>query len=271
MIRRLFLLPLVALIIILADLIAPSSAEAQPSLISASPAPDSVLAASPTEIILTFDRILVISGTTIEITNEQGDRIETGSVNIDPANRFLVMASVPTLIEGRYTVRYEAASVGSSTRIAGSYQFTVDLPPPRLTLITPVDGQSYQTGSVTLKMGAEFFEFGLYDNRIRIYVDDGLEAEIRALEYEITGLEPGVHQITIVLAQFEAQEIPETAITVHIAVAQPDPETAGSNEAAQASGDPALRLEPSHLIATIITTLVLLGIGLWLGRMTYPG
>ncbi len=242
-------------------------ASAQPVLVDASPAPGSTLIAPPQTVILTFDRILSGQGTTIRITDERGQRVDQNDTHLDPTNRFRASISLQTLIEGRYTVSYTVAAVGSSTVLVGSYEFAIDLPPPTLALIAPVDGQAFGAGIVPLQMQVQYFDFGLYNNRIRLYVDDGLYAELRTLSYDLESLPPGVHKITAVLAQFEDQELPETAVTVTIAITQPDPESEGREQAAVAPPDPGLQLTIPQLVGTILATMVLLWLGIWLGRL----
>jgi methionine-rich copper-binding protein CopC len=249
-----------------ACLVAAAPAHAQPVLIDASPAPSSVLIASPQEIILTFDRALVAEGTSIRVTDESGQRVDDGEMRIDPANRFATSVGLQPLPEGRYNVVYTAVGVGSSTVQIGTYEFTVDLPPPTLEQVTPVDGDAFDTGTIPLQMRVQNFNFAQYESRIRVYVDGRLDAELRSLDYSIEGLSPGVHEIRTVLARFENEELPETAITVHVAVAQPDPESEGLEHAAQLPPDSGLQLTLPQTIGLVLLTLALLGLGLWLGR-----
>jgi methionine-rich copper-binding protein CopC len=235
---------------------------AQVALVRSSPAPDAVLPAPPEMITLTFDHPLADQGSTIRVTDEAGERVDDGDAHLLSDDRHTLTVNLSLLIEGIYTVSYTAAGLGYSTVAAGSYSFVVDLPPARLMLERPVDGQAFESGSVPLEMDVAFFDFGLYDNRIRVYVDGELEAELRALTYEIDRLEPGVHEITVVLSQFEDQELSDTATTVHIAIAQPDPD----GEPQQADMEPtAPQIGPVMAGMAIILALVLLALGVWLG------
>jgi methionine-rich copper-binding protein CopC len=261
----------VSAILLFSALIYAAPAHAQPVLRDASPPPEAVLSTPPAEITLTFDRILSDTYTSIQVINEAGERVDKRDSAIDPANRFVVRVSLPPLFEGRYTVSYTASGLGSSTIVSGSYQFTVDLPSPRLALLTPVNGQAFESGDIPLEMRVDFFDFGLYNNRIRIYVDGVLVTEVRALSYTIEGLSSGVHEIKTVLAQYDDQELADTAITVYVAVAQPDPESEGRELAALAPPDPGLRLTTAQLIAAIALTAILLGAGIWLGHTMESG
>jgi methionine-rich copper-binding protein CopC len=242
-------------------LVGTSPAYAQVELVESSPAPEAVLLAPPDRITLTFSHPLSDQGSSIVVTDEAGDPVDKGDTHVLPDDRHTLLVSLPLLIEGTYTVTYTAAGLGYSTVAMGSYQFTVDLPPSRLMLETPVDGQSFESGPVPLEMKVEFFDFGLYGDRIRVYVDGELQAEVRALTYDLD-LAPGVHEITVVLAQFEDQELPDTATTVHIAIAHPGTDQ-GSGEA---DGDwEAPQIRPVMAGAAIIAALALLALGVWLG------
>lgn len=258
----------VAGVVLLPALLTGTPVYAQPVLVDASPAPEAVLPAPPEQIILTFSHPLRDQGTTVQVLDEEGERVDNEDAHVRPENRHTLVVTLPPLFEGVYTVTYTAAGAGDSTLAVGSYQFTVDLPSPRLALLTPVNGQAFESGSIPLQMQVEFFDFGLYNNRIRVYVDGELDAELRSLEYEIEGLEPGVHEITTVLAQFEDQELPETAITVYIAVARPEPELTEGQAAAVASPDAGLQLSLPQVILLAAVTLLLLAVGVRLGLLS---
>jgi len=238
-----------------------SPAYAQVELVESSPAPEAVLLAPPDRITLTFSQPLSDQGSSIVVTDEAGDPVDKGDAHVQPDDRHTLLVSLPALIEGTYTVTYTAAGLGYSIVTMGSYQFTVDLPPSRLMLETPVDGQSFESGTVPLEMQVTFFDFGLYGNRIRVYVDGELQAELRALTYDLD-LAPGVHEITVVLAQFEDQELADTATTVHIAIAQPRTDQ-GSGGADGNWQSPQIR--PVMAGAAIIVALALLALGVRLG------
>lgn len=242
-------------------LVGTSPAYAQVELVDASPAPEAVLLAPPESITLTFSHPLSDQGSSIVVTDEDGEPVDKGDTHVLLDDRHILLVSLPVLIEGTYTVTYAAAGLGDSVVTMGSYQFIVDLPPSRLMLETPVDGQSFESGLVPLEMNVTFFDFGLYGNRIRVYVDGELQAEVRELTYDLD-LAPGVHEITVVLAQFEDQELLDTSTTVHIAIAQPrTDQTAG-----EADGNwEAPRIRPVMAGLAIIAALALLALGVWLG------
>ena len=258
----------VILMILATALVQAAPAYAQAELIAAFPEPDAVLPASPNKVVLTFNRVLLTNGTTVHVLNEQGEQVDQRDVAVDPTNRFEVTVSLPTLPEGAYRVRYVASTLGASTIAVGEYQFTIKLPPPTLKLLNPPDGAAFEGEPVQLEMQVEFFDFGLYNNRIHLYIDDEFVEELRSLEYEVPDLEPGVHKLQVVLAQFDGEELPNTETVIYIAVANPDIEARGRELAAAAPTDPGLQLSTWQLIGVIVTTVVLLAFGIWLGYIT---
>src|SRR2546430_2282218 len=104
-----------------ASLLMALPAKAQPVLVSASPAPDSVLDAPPQSIDLIFDRALSADATTLELRSQDGTLVSTDKVIIDPANRFHASLKIPSLIPGIFEVHYTASGIGGSTLAVGSY------------------------------------------------------------------------------------------------------------------------------------------------------
>lgn len=240
---------------------------AQPVLVEASPAPNSILTAAPERIELTFERSISASGTTIEVRSEDGTFSVSNRLLIDPTNRFKVSMELPSLVDGVYQVHYAARGIGGSTLAVGSYTFTIDPPDPELELVQPVNGTAFaHDESIILELRTQNFEFGFFNNRIRIYIDNELHDEIQATSYQIDDLAPGVHEIRTVLVKLDDTEFPETENTIIVAIAQEDRETEGRIEAAAAEPDPGLNLTLPQAAGIIILTLILLGIGIWLGR-----
>jgi methionine-rich copper-binding protein CopC len=239
---------------------------AQPSLREASPAPDAVLPGLPDLVRLVFDHALDDQGTTIRVVDGEGKRVDNKDARVDPANRFEVSATLPPLVDGEYTVEYTATALGGSTMLVGSYTFTINLPGPTLALLTPVDGQAFESGTIPLELGVEFFDFKLFENRIRVYVDRKLRAELRGFDYEIEGLSPGVHEIRVVLARLEDEELDDTAIVVRVAVARHDEVMEGWESARLAEPDHGLQLSLPELVGVVAATILLLAVGIWLGR-----
>ncbi len=267
MVRRRLLLSVLGLFLLFMVMGA-APVQAQPVLVDASPPPDTTLSESPSSVTLTFDRALSDTGTWITVSGEGGERFDREDGHVDPTNRFILTATLEPLPEGRYTVVYHAASPGNSTIAAGQYQFVVDLPDPSLEMLSPVSGQAFDGPVIPVEVQVHHFDFGLYDNRVRVYVDGKLYTELRDTTGLIEGLAPGVHEIKTMLARFEDEELPDTASVAYIAVAQPDAEAEGRILAAAAPPDPGLRLAPHQWAGVAVLALALLGAGVWLGRST---
>jgi methionine-rich copper-binding protein CopC len=263
---RAFFLPVIGLAVLSSLLVVVTPAHAQAAVVAAMPAPDQAVSAPPSEVRLTFDHPLLDQGTSLSVTSEAGDRVDNQDSQIGPNNRFELVVTLPPLPEGRYIVMYVVASVGSSTILTGSYQFIIDLPNPAISLVTPKPGQVFNPGPVPIEFQTQYVDFSKDNSRIRLYVDGALYAEMYQLTGQITDLPAGVHELRIVLRQADGREPPGTSSTLYIAIANPDPEIAGREAAAIAPGDPGLQLTPLQLVAVIVATFVLLGIGLWLGN-----
>ncbi len=232
-------------------------------LVEAFPPVDSVQASPPPEIRLRFDRPLNDVGSSIQITDETGHAAAINPSAVDPSDQTVIFASLPALVEGIYTIHYQLAALGSSTISVGSYQFAIDLPPPVLSLTRPLSGQSFPEGTaVPLQMETRFFDFSLYNNRVRIYVDGSLQEEIRSLNYSLTGLSPGVHEVKVILVQLEDTELPATTNIIYIAVAHSDSQLTASGAFSASSR----RLTLRQTIVAILITLILVASGVWLGR-----
>ena len=148
--RRLFA-PIVALLIAL--LIDPAmTAQAQSRLLRATPAQNSVVNLPPSEVRLVFDHPLLAQGTSIRVTDDEGEQVDRGNGRIDPADPFALIVELPVLFEGEFTVTYTAATVGSSTILSDSYTFAIDLPNPVLNLNVPANGQAFDPGPVPVRL-----------------------------------------------------------------------------------------------------------------------
>lgn len=238
---------------------------AQPVLLSANPAPGAVLRDLPASVELVFDRALDDVGTWITVTDSAGNRYDRQNEQVDPSNRFRVTVVLNVLLEGQYTVNYQATSIGGSTTVSGSYNFTIDLPEPDLLLLSPERGYVSEDPALKIVLQTRFFDFGIYNNHVHLYVDGKLEAELRQTEYTVSGLSPGVHEIRVVLAHFEEEEIPQTGRVVYIAIANTDEELQGREAAAAAVPDSGLKLDSAQWSAGIAIILILLGLGVVMG------
>lgn len=241
----------------------PGEALAQPVLVDAFPPPDATLSSPPLEIVLFFDRALS-ENIELSVTNDRGERVDNDDLRVLPDNHFAMRVTLSAQPNGLYTVNYRVRSLGGSTYIAGSYQFGILLPPPRLHITSPPDGAALDTNPFMLEMQVEAVDFSNYDSRIHVYVDNQKVTELRELSYQIEALTPGVHEINVVLAQFDS-ELPDTTQTIHLAIINPDEEVIGREAAAILPPVDGLELEPPQLAGVILGILFLLGLGIIMG------
>ena len=103
-----------------------TSANAHPKLKSSNPTANVSSKASPTEIKLSFNERVIAKFSGLEIKNESGKAIATGTPLTDPDDQkqLIVPLSAP-LVAGRYTVLWHAVSEDTH-RVKGQYSFGVD-------------------------------------------------------------------------------------------------------------------------------------------------
>jgi copper resistance protein C len=114
-----------ALAVAAAMLIA-SSANAHPTLKSASPVPDMSITGSPTEVRLRFSEGVIAKFSGLELKDEKGAMIPTGTAVIDNKDkRQLIVPLTARLAVGRYTVNWHVVSEDTH-RVQGEYSFRVE-------------------------------------------------------------------------------------------------------------------------------------------------
>src|SRR5689334_19308837 len=91
-------------VLLLTAFITTSTVKAQTSVIAVSPAPDEIVALPPDTISITFDRMVDLQRTTIQVTNDQGVRVDEGRMLLDPVDRRRTSVKLKPLTEGVYTV-----------------------------------------------------------------------------------------------------------------------------------------------------------------------
>lgn len=80
---------------------------------------------TPKEIRLTFSEALILKFSGVELKDQDGGRVETGPVALDPKDqKQLVVPLKALLAPGRYTVEWHAVSEDTH-RLKGSYSFEV--------------------------------------------------------------------------------------------------------------------------------------------------
>ncbi|MBN1122146.1 MAG: copper resistance protein CopC [Anaerolineae bacterium] len=240
---------------------------AQPTLIDASPAPNAGLDSAPQEVVLTFSHPLEEDGNLIVVTDEADQQVDRQDTTLDE-DRTVLSVSLPPLAEGRYQVVYMVSGTELSTGLSGQYEFSVMPPRPRLSILYPGNGEAFTEQPVAIELETAFFDLNTGENSIHLYVDGELDAELHTLEHTLGELPPGVHEIRAVLSVGNDDELPETATTTTIAIAQPDTEIEGRELAATAEPDAGLQLSTGQWIGVVSATVVLLGVGVVLGIKT---
>ena len=106
-------------------MIATSSALAHPFLKSADPKPNATIAASPTHIRIGFSEGLEGGFSGIEVNDEKGHAVSSGSAAVDPTDSTqLIVLLKGKLAPGKYTVKWYAVG-GDAHRMTGRYSFQV--------------------------------------------------------------------------------------------------------------------------------------------------
>ena len=106
-------------------MIATGGALAHPLLKSADPKPNATIAASPTHIRIGFSEGLEGRFSGIEVDDEKGHAVSSGSAVLDPTDSTqLIVPLKGKLAPGKYTVNWYAVG-GDAHRMTGRYSFQV--------------------------------------------------------------------------------------------------------------------------------------------------
>ena len=105
-----------------------AAAWAHPLPKSASPKPNAVLTASPTEIRVGFSEGLVPAFSGLELDDAAGQKIPTADATVNPKDdKELFVPLTTPLVPGTYTVKWHA--VGDDTHhVSGHYSFQIKSP-----------------------------------------------------------------------------------------------------------------------------------------------
>jgi copper resistance protein C len=117
--------PFVAAMALLAASVLAPSAEAHPTLKTASP-PAEGTAAAPKEIKLSFSEGIIVKFSSVALKDQAGKKIATGKLSTDPKDqKQLIVPLQAPLTVGTYVVEWSIVSVDTH-RVKGSYSFKVD-------------------------------------------------------------------------------------------------------------------------------------------------
>jgi methionine-rich copper-binding protein CopC len=102
-----------------------TSVEAHPSLKTASPSAEST-ASAPKEIRLSFSEGVIAKLSSVELKDQSGKKVTTGTLAADPKDqKLLIMPLQGPLPVGTYTVKWNVVSVDTH-QVNGTYSFKVD-------------------------------------------------------------------------------------------------------------------------------------------------
>jgi copper resistance protein C len=100
-------------------------AAAHAKMTAATPAADSVVTESPKELRMTFNEGLIAKFSNVEVTSQDGQKVETGAAAADPADKKQIVLPLPkVLADGVYNVNWQAVT-DDTHRVKGTYSFTV--------------------------------------------------------------------------------------------------------------------------------------------------
>jgi copper resistance protein C len=118
----------IVLTVALLILVPASLASAHSRLESASPAPEATVPTGPAEIRIWMTQELTLSGNALTVTDADGNRVDNGDAQVDQSDpdRKQLVATLPALSNGIYTVNYTSSSADDGHTFDGSYWFTVE-------------------------------------------------------------------------------------------------------------------------------------------------
>jgi methionine-rich copper-binding protein CopC len=116
-------LSLLVLLLAIVEGLQPSKVLAHSELVTAVPAPGAALATVPAEIRLTFSEPLA-TGSTFQLFGENFLPVSGISAAIDPESPEQLVAAVPSLLPGDYTVQWTSVADDGDI-LSGSYSFTL--------------------------------------------------------------------------------------------------------------------------------------------------
>lgn len=117
----------ISLVLILAIAAAPTH---EIEVAESEPGEGEVLATSPSRVYLKFDEELQTQGSTVGVYNSSGEQVDAGDggVDLDDPEHAALVASLPPLPDGAYTVRWEAVLLDGD-RSEGEFAFYVGIQP----------------------------------------------------------------------------------------------------------------------------------------------
>ena len=106
----------------------PTSAWPHARLVKSVPASRAVLSKAPAQVQLWFSERLEARFCHLSVWNAEGQRVDSGDTQVDPADPKKLSAGLPALAMGIYTVQYRVLSVDSHI-VENQFSFTVGRSP----------------------------------------------------------------------------------------------------------------------------------------------
>lgn len=118
---------LAIVLLLLATLAFASGAQAHAVLVKADPDVDGLVAASPPELHLWFSESLVVNSSTplVHLLDDNGQQIKGTKATVAPGNDREIIATIPSLRPGTYTVQWTNQSKDDGHVLSGAYAFRV--------------------------------------------------------------------------------------------------------------------------------------------------
>lgn len=181
----------------------------------AEPAPNAVVGSAPSTVKLWFTQELQTQGSTVEVVDAQGQRVDLGDAKVDlfdPDRKLMVVSLRPSLPHGAYTVHWTAVSAEDGHTERGEYVFyvgerpsapppaTAPAPPaPKLHIESPKDGITVSADAVEIVAhleGGKLADLG----HLHVYIDGKYVMQADTERFVVRGLSDGEHVIKLELA-----------------------------------------------------------------------
>ncbi len=118
----------------------PDSVEAHANQIRSLPAPDSELDVSPDRVVVWFSEEIEASLSEVRVLDELAREVDNGDSALSPTEPTALIATLPTLENGTYTVVWRNLSTVDGHRVVGSFRFAVG-EPLSTTSVVPLQSQ----------------------------------------------------------------------------------------------------------------------------------
>ena len=122
-----------------------SEALAHAQLVASTPGAGEIVDAAPAELRLVFSEPLEAESSSLDLLGPDGEAILTRAGGIDPDDEFALVAELPALEDGAYTVRWRTLSAADGHGMEGSFSFGIGDPGA----IGPLGGTAVEPSEAT--------------------------------------------------------------------------------------------------------------------------